>query len=578
MKKQITLLLLLPVLFFSCGHVQPVQTVKQPDFQDNNALTLETHVQMLIYAGYILTNDGVIQKGYIAIDNGKIFSIGTEIPPGISADIILDATSYILSPGFINCHDHISYNQMFPPEQVQLEYAETNPRYDQRHDWRKGNRGHEMIPSYSDTAFSKVAWNELRQLISGTITVVSKGGIQGLIRNLGNEKQDSGDLDSRREGLNSTKVIYQTFPLGDYDGQQYANGIHYPAHPTPEDVEDAIYVAHLCEGVDQVARNEFMNVSTNKTETFEGKEYQSYDILGPNLMLIHLIALSRDDVALSASKDVSIVWSPRSNISLYGNTSYVPLHKNLGMNICLSTDWSCSGSMNMLRELNLACNLNENYFDNTFNNKELWQMVTTNAAKALQISDQVGDIKHGFLADLIAVKIYEISDPYRTTIKSPIEEIGLVIRGGKILYGDKTLISGVTQNPSGEWDELEVNGLSKLVDTKSEIGMTYTELKQHNINNYPLFFDGTPPDEPKDKPVRKFNPQCPGVGIYPIFSKDEDFDQDGVIDAEDNEPRIFNPIRPVDVINGQGQCPLKGGRKKEGHILNNNYSNPKLNI
>jgi cytosine/adenosine deaminase-related metal-dependent hydrolase len=38
----------------------------------------------------------------------------------------------------------------------------------------------------------------------------------------------------------------------------------------------------------------------------------------------------------------------------------------LGVPIALGTDWVASGSMNMLRELRCADELNENYYDNYF--------------------------------------------------------------------------------------------------------------------------------------------------------------------------------------------------------------------
>ena len=49
-------------------------------------------------------------------------------------------------------------------------------------------------------------------------------------------------------------------------------------------------------------------------------------------------------------RDISVVWSPRSNIALYGHTANVTLLDRLGVNIALSSDWLPSGSMNMLRD------------------------------------------------------------------------------------------------------------------------------------------------------------------------------------------------------------------------------------
>jgi len=536
------------VVFLGCSTARMQSNAGSELSQDNG---------IIIKSKYVLTSGGPIEGGIICIRDGKILSVSEKVPEGIRALTVLDLTSHVVSPGLINSHDHVSYNQMTPSKEVELPYVEENARYDQRNDWRKGLRGHKRLSYKSDFSKEVVAWGELRQIISGTTTVVSSGGTDGLLRNLGNEKPTSSKLDSRREGLVSKKVFYNVFPLGDTKGQQITQGLDYPKHPKPEELTDVIYVPHVSEGVDQVARNEFINLSRDMVQHIGTNTYACYDILSTNVMFIHMIALLRDDAQLAATKGVNHVWSPRSNLALYGNTAYVPLYKALGMNISLSTDWSCSGSMNLLRELALACDLNENYFNKAFSNKELWQMVTVNAAKALQASSSIGDIKPGMLADLCVVKISGFDDPFEAVIKARIENIALAMRGGKVLYGDKAVLEGIPANTGGQWDELDVNGVAKLVDVLSETGFTLGQLQEANQNSYPLFFKGAPPDEPEGRPIRKFNPQCPGIGLYPIYPKDEDHDQDGIKDGDDNAPKVFNPIRPVDVLNDKGQCPME---------------------
>ncbi len=54
--------------------------------------------------------------------------------------------------------------------------------------------------------------------------------------------------------------------------------------------------------------------------------------------------------------------------------------------------------------------------------------------------------------------------------------------------------------------------------------------------NYPLYFCGTPDLEPSCSPKR--------TGQYPAAADDKD--GDGVADASDNCPDMFNPIRPID--------------------------------
>jgi len=343
------------------------------------------------------------------------------------------------------------------------------------------------------------------------------------------------------------KVYYDTFPLGDYNGEQIPYGSHYPKHPNPSEIKDEIYVAHVSEGIDQIARNEFYNLSRDT----EG----CVDILSPQVMLIHAMAILEEDAVLIAEKGASVVWSPRSNISLYGNTAPVTLFKKLNINICLGSDWLYSGSINLLRELALVYELNTNSYDNVFSTNEIWEMVTKNPAKALQISDQLGDLKEGYLADFMIVKAdfsEEQQDPYSVVTRARTEDVACVARGGKILYGDEELLSQYSE----DWDSFQINEKAKYIDTKSEVNLDFDTLSDINRKNYPLILDPHA-EEPSGSFIRLMNLQCPGEGLYPIFSKDVDSDQDGIENKHDNAPKIFNPLRPVDILNGKGQLEVQ---------------------
>jgi cytosine/adenosine deaminase-related metal-dependent hydrolase len=95
-----------------------------------------------------------------------------------------------------------------------------------------------------------------------------------------------------------------------------------------------------------------------------------------------------------------VVWSPRSNISLYGNTAPVTELRYAGVTIALGTDWLPRGSMNMLRELAFADALNQRYFASTFSDAELFAMVTVNGAKAAGFETEIGSLEVGKHADI----------------------------------------------------------------------------------------------------------------------------------------------------------------------------------
>jgi multidrug efflux pump subunit AcrA (membrane-fusion protein) len=92
---------------------------------------------------------------------------------------------------------------------------------------------------------------------------------------------------------------------------------------------------------------------------------------GDQVVTAGQLRLQRDgqEVALNGS---SVIWSPRSNISLYGHTAMVTMFFNQGVRLGLGTDWTASGSMHMGRELACAAYLNETHYGGFFTDRELW--------------------------------------------------------------------------------------------------------------------------------------------------------------------------------------------------------------
>src|SRR5262249_12674965 len=155
---------------------------------------------------------------------------------------------------------------------------------------------------------------------------------------------------------------------------------------------DKAYEPHVAEGVDAVAHNEFVCESSSMNG--------GQDLLAPQSAFIHSVGLTPSDYALMANSHTSLIWSPRSNIRLYGETAHTPIAHRVGVLIALGTDWTPSGSMNLLRELRCADSLNQTYYDHYFSDEDLWLMVTSNAAFATATADALGSLAAGHVADI----------------------------------------------------------------------------------------------------------------------------------------------------------------------------------
>ena len=67
-----------------------------------------------------------------------------------------------------------------------------------------------------------------------------------------------------------------------------------------------------------------------------------------------------------ASVNSELVWSPLSNLLLYGDTTDVVAADQAGVEISISPDWGPSGSKNNLHELKVADMWNSNNLGNHF--------------------------------------------------------------------------------------------------------------------------------------------------------------------------------------------------------------------
>lgn len=469
--------------------------------------------------GTVLLPGKVLVGGQVLVDaSGKITCSGCDCESQASGATEVSCGSAVISPGLINTHDHITFTQNDP-------YTDTGERYEQRHDWRKGQRGHTKISASGGASTDQVAWGELRFLMGGATSIVGSGGANGFLRNLDTTQQ---------EGLNQEAVEFETFPLDDSDGTQRSLGCDYGDDPfTEADISgmDA-FLPHVSEGIDDVARNEFLCVSS----TANG----GHDLVAPQSAFIHSVGLVASDLALMQFDGTALIWSPRSNVTLYGDTAPVTTASWLGVPIALGTDWMPTGSMNLLRELRCADSLNQSYYNGFFTDEQLWLMVTQNAAAITATDDVVGTLTSGKVAD-ISIFAARGRTPHRAVLAADPEDVVLVMRGGKSVYGDKNLIDVLN---TSSCDVVDVCGTSKKVCAQGEVGKSYSALRSSAGDIYPAFYCEEPANEPSCVPTRPDSVNS--STIYTGEIENNDLDGDGLTNDKDNCPDHFNPVRPVD--------------------------------
>ncbi len=488
---------------------------------------------LVIKGNVLLPGGAVAEGGEVLVRDGMIVCAGASCAgaSGYGEAGMITCENTVVSPALINTHDHITF-VVGAPE------SHGDTRYDHRNEWRKGiNRKPVIFSSSTEDDYKKSA-GELRFLLSGATSTNGSGSASHLLRNL--------DKAAGREGLLGTPVNYQTFPLGGEVSNMATEGCSAYSRLSHSSMEyDSAFAPHVSEGINAEAHNEFTCAADTSEE---GK----YDIVEPQTAIIHGVAVNAADVAIYRDQRTSLVWSPRSNIDLYGDTAPVNLYDNGGVPVALGTDWLASGSMNMSRELRCAADLNAYSFNRHFSDLKLWQMVTENAAMAMGVQSQLGYLKPGFAAD-VALFSEEFGKGHSAVVNSTPSDVMLVLRGGTPLYGDRGVLE-LDAVGGAVCEELAVCGVDKKVcareDGKDQDGVydenfTVQNLQALALEVYPL--ESCRGSAPMLNGVEMIEPSCVPFrpNEYDRERSEGDSDGDGVLDADDNCTFVFNPRRPM---------------------------------
>jgi hypothetical protein len=472
-------------------------------------------------SGLVLQGDvlapGVIYRGgsVVVQSDGTIACTGCGCSTGDAT--VVRCPAAVISPGLVNSLDFLTFAQN-PPA------TDTGERYEQRHDWRLGLRGHTRITSPGGATANQQRWAELRQIFAGTTSISGGGTSAGLARNL-----DS----ATNQGLGVPQQRRDTFPLDDSNGLQLASGCAYPAIVTPAEIATfPAWVATIGEGIDGVARNEFLCTS--------GQAPGGQDLMLPQTVVGKGVALRQADLALAGRAAAGFVWTPRSNIRLYGDT--LRLTSVDGLRVAIGTDWILTGSMNLLRELKCADAFSRDHLGGRIGRERLWRMATQEGARLAAVDSRIGSIQPGHVADL-AVFDASVRGDFDAVVNAGAADVLLVLRGGRVLFGEAATVAEIPG--SGACDALPVCGSQRAACIADDIGQTLAQLTAaQSPGAYPLFFCDVPTDEPTCTPARAA--VVDSANTYTGAITAADLDGDGIGNAGDNCPTVFNPIRPGD--------------------------------
>lgn len=397
---------------------------------------------MIVRARVVVTMDGApIENGAVAIDNERIAGVGSfeEIQSSYSGEVI-DLGERALLPGLINSHSHLDYTCLRGKIPFQESFA----------DWIRSIIAAKQELSAADYLDSiRQGFREAK--VYGTTSIANFTAFPELISQVEPSIRTwwfAELIDVRAASAPETIVKTAVDVLASTRHRGLAPHAPFTASPGLyrycEEIarrDGLLLSTHLAE-----SRDEQEMFSASKGSLFEflsGLGRDQSDLHGTTpveqvaavcelddrWLLVHLNEASMDDmeVLLRTETQPSIVHCPRSH-AYFGHSPFkFGKFRTLGFNICLGTDSLASNdSLSLFAEMRAFRKRKPKLAP-----REILKMVTSNAARALHRSDNLGQIRPGLLADLIAVPCRSVATVFDEIIGFD-QPVPWLMIGGKV--------------------------------------------------------------------------------------------------------------------------------------------------
>ncbi len=373
--------------------------------------------------------DGVLYIDDTGIIQG-VAAHGEPAPTGFDHATRVE-TGGLIYPGLMDLHNHMAYNCL------SLWLAPDHPSaWTTRNQWPNDK---DYKPAISLPA-NALCHADSKAVLKYVETKAAVGGVTAI--------QGSAKLSRPFEGFMVRNVEFETFggkkKSVNQSVREFASPEQYDA--ANKDLHDGhAFLYHLAEGTDP-----------RLIKDYDG--LRDHHCLQPKFIGIHSTALGPDQFSEwhATANGGAIVWSPFSNLWLYGKTTDVVAAAKAGLIVCLGADWSPSGSKSVLGELKVADLHNKVGLGGALSDHDICAMVTCNPAQALGWEGQLGRLQPGLHADFVVMAANgKKKDPYRTLIESVEADVLLVAINGYPIYGTADLMKAASAvNP----EPIQVSG------------------------------------------------------------------------------------------------------------------------
>ena len=343
-------------------------------------------------------------------------------PAGFSKAPVVDVGDAFVLPGFIDLHNHLGYNALplwTEPTQKKpfLHHDDwpTKPSYKPDISWPA------WVLANADPE-ALLAYVQARALVGGTTSIQGwpafNRPLEMALRNIDDEKAGT-----TNRNLVYTSCITETPPQLAKTAKQMSLG--------------AGFIYHCAEGqIGSVVAREFTDVA-------------DAGCMGKKLIAIHCNAVADTDWNHWQSAEAgAVVWSPFSNLWLYGMTTNIPAARNRGITVCLGSDWGPSGTKHVLAEIKVAKIVCQKEGFN-LQDRDLVAMMTSNPGDILSRcwSRQIGRLTPNSFGDITVLRPRGNGDLWSQILNATEWEVMLAVVAGRPRYGDAAAMTSAGAGP-----------------------------------------------------------------------------------------------------------------------------------
>lgn len=359
------------------------------------------------------------------------------------ANNVLDCTNKYVMPGLINCHTHVSMS-IFKESVDGLNLQDWLKQFIWPIEKKLDNSLIYQTSLYGMYEFINNGVTTINDMYFLTDSIVKAAKDSG-INFLGNDTLLDVDQDGQKRyakivnNINKYPCCCGVIPI---HGLYSCSGVFLKKAVELAIKKQLPIHMHFCENVQEIK-----DIKKNHHD-LPLNVIKKYFMHVPQLILAHCVKLDEKTINYLAKIKASIVHNPTSNLRLGCGIANINKYLNKGINVCLGTDGSGSGSNgDLFKEIRLACMLQKGNEESPkiMTAYDGLKLATINGAKAL--NKNKGMIAIGKDADLLIIDLHKtlqtqpLNDPISDIVYNVTDQnIETVIINGKIIKNKYRLV------------------------------------------------------------------------------------------------------------------------------------------